>query len=223
MKYVAYYRVSTEKQGQSGLGLKSQKNSIQRFVDSIDGSLISEHTDIASGKSDNREGLNKAIRDCQRQGAILVVKKLDRLTRNGFKVAVQLDELGVKYIESESPNDDELLKNIKLAIAKDERKKISERTKAALKVLKDKGVKLGSPQNLTDYSREQSKKALKAKRLNNPNSLQSKAFIKAVLKANKHINLQSVADMLNNANFKTPKGGKFSKTQVLRLKKEILN
>ena len=215
MEYIAYYRVSTKQQGLSGLGLESQRDSVKRYIDSVGGKLLNEFKDIASAKDDNRANLNKAIKDCQKHKAILVIKKLDRLSRGGFKIAVRLEDLGVKYIESDSPNDNELLKNLKLAIAKDERQKISERTKAALAELKKKGVTLGRTQNLTQEGRAKGAKAMALKAELNENNRRARAYAK-VLRDN-GAKLQGIADELNNGGFKTSRGKEFQAVQVSRL------
>lgn len=215
MNYVAYYRVSTKEQGLTGLGLDSQRESVRHFVDNVNGNLINELMEVASAKADNRINLNKAIRECQTHKAILVVKKLDRLSRGGFKIAVRLEELGIQYIESDSPNDNELLKNLKLAIAKDERQKISERTKAALTVLKNKGVKLGSPQNLTNAGRVKGAKAMQLKKELNENNRRAKAYA-SKLKEN-GLSLRGIADNLNANGFQTARGNTFNPIQVSRL------
>ncbi|RKN83351.1 recombinase family protein [Ulvibacterium marinum] len=215
MNYIAYYRVSTKEQGHSGLGLESQQESVRRYISGTGGKLLKEFTDIASGSKDNRVNLNEAIWECQTHKAILVIKKLDRLSRGGFKIAVRLEELGIQYIESDSPNDNELLKNLKLAIAKDERQKISERTKAALAVLKNKGVKLGSPRNLTNEGRAKGAKAMALKKELNENNRRARAYA-ANLKANGDT-LQSIADNLNGNGFQTSRGSNFNPIQVSRL------
>ena len=215
MNYIAYYRVSTKEQGLTGLGLESQQESVKRFVSSTNGNLIDEFRDVASAKADNRTKLNEAIKACQAHKAILVVKKLDRLSRGGFKIAVRLDELGIQYIESDSPNDNELLKNLKLAIAKDERQKISERTMAALAVLKNKGVKLGSPQNLTKEGRLKGAKAMELKKELNENNRRARAY--AINLKETGATLQAIADNLNTNGFQTSKGNTFSPMQVSRL------
>lgn len=215
MNYIAYYRVSTKEQGLTGLGLESQQDSVSHFVASTNGNLIDEFKETASAKADNRTKLNEAIRACQTHKAILVVKKLDRLSRGGFKIAVRLDELGIQYIESDSPNDNELLKNLKLAIAKDERQKISDRTKAALAVLKNKGVKLGSPQNLTIEGRLKGARAMEIKKDLNENNRRARAYAKKLKETG--TTLQAIADNLNTNGFQTSKGNSFNPIQVSRL------
>lgn len=217
MNYITYYRVSTKEQGVSGLGLESQRACVRRYINSVGGTIIEEFTDIKSGSDDNRVNLNKAIVACQEHNAVLVVKKLDRLSRGGFKIAVKLEELGVKYIESDSPNDNELLKDLKLAIAKDERQKISERTKAALAVKKSQGVLLGKPENLTNEGRLKGAQAMRVKKELNENNRRAKSYSKML--RNQGYTLQQIADKLNGDGFKTARGKQFTSMQVSRLLK----
>ncbi|WP_160165386.1 recombinase family protein [Nonlabens ulvanivorans] len=214
-KFIAYYRVSTKEQGISGLGLQSQKDSILKYIKSTSGVLVESFTDIKSGSDNNRENLNKAIIACQTNKATLIVKKLDRLSRSGFKIAVRLEDLGVSYIESDSPNDNELLKNLKLAIAKDERQKISERTKAALKVKKEQGFKLGSPNNLTNEGRRKGALSMRFKKQLNQNNRRASSYAKVLRE--KGFTLQSIADDLNENGFLTSRGYKFNSIQISRL------
>lgn len=215
MNYIAYYRVSTKEQGLTGLGLESQQESVRHFITSTNGNLINEFKETASAKADNRIKLNEAIKACQTHNAVLIVKKLDRLSRGGFKIAVRLDELGIQYIESDSPNDNELLKNLKLAIAKDERQKISERTKAALTVLKNKGVKLGSPQNLTNMGRVKGTKAMQLKKELNENNRRARAYASKLKESG--ATLRAIAADLNDNGFQTARGNTFNPIQVSRL------
>ena len=212
--YISYYRVSTLKQGNSGLGLESQKNSVHSFIKSNNGNLIQEFQEVASGKNDKREALIQAIEACVKHKATLVVKKLDRLSRGGFKIAVQLQELGIEYIDSDSPRESQLLKDIKLSIAKDERAKISERTIAALQVLKARGVKLGvkGKDNLTAAGRAKGANANKIKAALNPNNIKALAYI-TLLKKEK-LTLQQMADKLNESGFSTSTGKEFKKHTV---------
>jgi len=215
--YISYYRVSTIKQGNSGLGLESQKNSVHDFIKSNNGNLIQEFQEVASGKSDKREILLNAIDACVLHNATLIVKKLDRLSRGGFKIAVQLQELGVNYIESDSPTDSQLLKDIKLSMAKDERSKISERTKAALQVLKDRGVKLGTKgkYNLTDEGRAKGAMTNKIKAEQNPNYIKARTLIASLKKQG--LTLQQMTNKLNEADFKTSTGKQFKIHTVKRI------
>lgn len=217
MQYVEYIRVSTEEQGKSGLGLSAQKNAIARFLESDNGELVGSFKDVCSGSKVNRAGLMEAIAECKLNGATLVVAKLDRLSRDGFKVLNLLEELGVNYVEAESPNDSTMVKELKFILAKDERSKISSRTKAALAELKKRGVKLGSPQNLSDKSRAISAAVRREKALLNEENRKAYGFIKMGIEAGK--NLSAIANELNEYGFKTPKGGKFYPQTVKNINK----
>ncbi len=143
MKYVAYYRVSTARQGQSGLGLEAQQSAVELFCQPIE-----SFTEIESGTLKQRPELQRAIAACKRHGATLVVAKLDRLARNVAFVST-LMESGIEFIACDNPNANRLTVHILAAVAEDEARRISERTKAALQAAKKRGVQLGNPNNLT--------------------------------------------------------------------------
>jgi len=226
--FVGYYRVSTEQQGQSGLGLTSQRDSVLSYINS-NGTLTGEFTDVESGTSNNRAGLKGAILSCVNNNAILVVKELSRITRSGYKVIAELEELGIEYIESTSPFDSQLLKEIKLSLAKEERTKIASRTKDALEVIKrelkengeyttKKGrviTTLGKEGHLSDLGRQKSIQTRKDKARSNPNTIKARAFTEALL--DNKVSYYQITKQLNKSGFKTPKGGTFSITQVRRL------
>jgi len=209
------YGFSTKNQGNSGLGLKSQKDSVTSYIKNVNGILINSYEEIASGKTDNRDKLQLAIQQCATEGAIMIVKKLDRLSRGGFKIAVQLQELGIEYIESDSPNDSQLLKDIKLSIAKDEREKISERTKAALQQLKKQGVQLGNKHNFTNAGRLKGAYNNMQRAKTNENNKRAKAYVNVLNTSS--FSLREIATKLNEAGFKTSRGMQFQATSVKRL------
>ncbi len=212
MKYIAYYRVSTDKQGESGLGLEAQRTDVRRFIQPENIDL--ELTEIESGKKAQRPVLNQAIELCRNHGATLLIAKLDRLARNVSFVSTLMNS-GIKFIAVDMPSATELTIHIYSAIAEDEAKRISKRTKDALAVKKTQGIKLGSPQNLTNASRELAIKSIKSKALNNENNIRAKAMIN-LLKAN-GLTLQAIANELNASGFKTSKGGQFMPMQIKRL------
>lgn len=231
MNFIAYYRVSTKEQGQSGLGLESQKRDVLKYIKSVGGNVAGEYTDIASGSIDERIELNKAIIACEQHNATLVVKKLDRLSRNGFSIALRLEDLKINYIESDSPNDTQLLKDIKLGISKDERQRICERTKAALESIKkqietqgyyitkegNRITSLGTTTNLTQAGRVKGGKAAIIRAASNQNNRRAKGFSN-LLRA-KGMTLQQIADELNTNGFKTSRNKEFNPIQVSRLLK----
>lgn len=139
MKYVAYYRVSTDKQANSGLGLEAQRAAAHRFAD---GSIICEFVECESGRKSNRPQLNAAIQSCKNTGATLLVAKLDRLARNVLFIA-QVMESGVDFIACDMPNVNRFTVHILAAVAEEESRLISERTKAALAARKARGLPVG--------------------------------------------------------------------------------
>lgn len=142
MKYVAYYRVSTEKQGDSGLGLEAQQQAVESFVGAT-ASIIASYTEVESGSDCERPQIAKALAHAKRSDAILIVAKLDRLARNVAFVANLLDS-GVEFLCCDLPYANRLTIHILSAVAEDELRRISERTRAALQRLKERGVKLGA-------------------------------------------------------------------------------
>jgi DNA invertase Pin-like site-specific DNA recombinase len=143
MNYVAYYRVSTQKQGQSGLGLEAQRAMVESLVRQRSGTVIAEVTEVETGKRNDRPKLTEAIRLARVNGATLLVAKLDRLARNVMFIAT-LMESKLPLICCDMPEADQMTLHIFAALAEKEAAMISERTKSALKALQARGVKLGS-------------------------------------------------------------------------------
>ena len=139
---VELYRVSTAEQGHSGLGLEAQQASVRAFVASQGWTLVSEHSDIASGKDDRRRGFQAALLKCRQLGAVLVAARLDRITRRAQTLS-QLLENGVSIRAADMPGADDLMMRIYAAMAQKERELISARTKAALAAAKARGTVLG--------------------------------------------------------------------------------
>src|SRR5256714_3172179 len=143
-RFVAYFRVSTDRQGKSGLGLEAQRKSVLDYLDGGRWSLVAEFTEIESGKHNDRPELATALATCKKQKAKLVIAKLDRLSRNLAFIAALMDS-GVEFIAVDNPHANKLTVHILAAVAEHEREMISERTKAALQAAKARGVKLGNP------------------------------------------------------------------------------
>lgn len=150
--YVAYYRVSTQRQGKSGLGLESQRKMVTDYVASQKGTIIAEFTEVESGKGigTNRPQLRNALAVAKRKcnNATLVVAKLDRLSRNVAFISALLETPGVEFKAADFPDANRMMLQIIAVIAEYEAKQISERTKAALAAYKARGNKLGKPENL---------------------------------------------------------------------------
>lgn len=151
-KYVAYYRVSTSKQGKSGLGLEAQRETVSQHLKLVPSILVTEFTEIESGKRTDRPELAQALATCRRHGATLIVAKLDRLARN-VEFTARLMNSGVEFVCCDNPHANRLTIHILAAMAEYERDQISQRTKAGLAAAKARGVKLGTNSNLSDVAR----------------------------------------------------------------------
>lgn len=143
IELVAYYRVSTDRQGHSGLGLEAQKQAVLAYAAGR-GELIAEFTEIESGRRNDRPELHQALELCRRKRAVLVIAKLDRLARNVAFIANLMDA-GAEFVAVDMPQANRLTLHILAAVAEHEREMISQRTRAALQAAKARGVKLGNP------------------------------------------------------------------------------
>lgn len=143
MKAISYIRVSTKSQGRSGLGLEAQRELIDRFLSSEDGELIQEYVECVSGAKNDRKILNEAILHAKRIGGVLVIAKLDRISRSVSFISSLL-ESGINFRIAEMPTATHFQIHIYAALAAEERRMISERTKAALKAARARGTVLGS-------------------------------------------------------------------------------
>lgn len=148
MKYVIYYRVSTDKQGQSGLGLEAQQQQVQDYLKSKpDAEVLSEYVEVASGKKVDREKLSKAVAHAKKAKAILLVAKLDRVARNVKLFLELLDQVQIEFTDlpnlGNGTSDSRLILTQLSALAEWEAKKIGERTKAALAAKKARGEPMG--------------------------------------------------------------------------------
>ena len=141
--FVAYYRVSTPRQGRSGLGLAAQRKSVSEWLAAAGGALQDEFTEVESGKKSDRPELENALRRCRKLKATLVIARLDRLARNVHFIS-GLMEKKVPFVAVEFPDATPVMLHIHAAMAEHERKIMSERTKAGLERAKARGVKLGA-------------------------------------------------------------------------------
>jgi DNA invertase Pin-like site-specific DNA recombinase len=144
LTFVAYYRVSTERQGQSGLGLDAQKAAVAAFMRGK-GELEGEFVEVESGRKDDRPQLAAALALCRgKLGRVLVIAKLDRLARSVAFIS-NLMESGVAFVAVDMPHANKLTMHVLAAVAEHEREMISQRTKAALAAAKARGTRLGNP------------------------------------------------------------------------------
>lgn len=146
-RFVSYLRVSTAKQGASGLGLEAQRSAVAQHVAGCSGSLALELIEVESGRRRDRPQLAAALAACRAHHAVLLVAKLDRLARNVAFVSA-LMESSVEFVAADMPVASRLTLHILAAVAEEEGRMISARTKAALAVAKARGVRLGNPRLL---------------------------------------------------------------------------
>lgn len=217
MKFIAYYRVSTAKQGKSGLGLEAQQNAVSGYITSCDGELLESYTDIESGSKDNRPELQKALRKCRLTGATLLIAKLDRLSRNR-RFLMDLQDSTVNFVCCDMPEANNFTVGLLACLADYERELISERTKAALQAAKARGVKLGNPR-LDEVRNKDTTAATKAhSKLASKRNGELRQIIKEIQEdAANVLTLREVADKLNNAGYKTARGAMFHATTVNRI------
>jgi DNA invertase Pin-like site-specific DNA recombinase len=226
MKLVTYTRVSTQRQGQSGLGLEAQAAAIAAYVQSIGGEVVGQYTEVESGKRADRPELAKAVAHAKRAKARLVIAKLDRLARNVAFVSA-LMESGVDFVACDNPHANRLTVHILAAVAEDEARRISERTKAALAAAKARGVKLGSARPGHWKGREDARargmkaaqEAAKEHYTRQGAPIYAKALPVAVEMDKGGASLQEIADKLNAEGITTAQGAVWKRVQVARLLK----
>lgn len=211
--FFAYYRVSTEKQGASQLGLEAQRDAVQRYLSSsgVQGKLVGEFVEIESGRKSDRPKLAEALRECKRRKAMLVIAKLDRLSRNVHFISGLL-ESGVDFIATDNPHANRFQIHLLAAFAEYERDLISKRTKEALARAKARGVKLGAPDQ-----QALSKAGAEALKLS---AREHAANLKPVidgLQAQGISGLKALAEALNERRVATPRGGRWHPSSVSRV------
>ena len=207
-RFVAYHRVSTDRQGKSGLGLEAQRKAILDYLNGGAWELVAEFVEVESGKHSDRKQLVAALDACRKHKAKLVIAKLDRLSRNLAFIAT-LMESGVEFIAVDNPHANKLTVHILAAVAQHEREMISERTRAALQAAKARGRKLGNPRLAEAAAR--GVEALKAG---------ADRFAANVLPVIREIqaagvtSANAIAGRLNERGVKTARGGKWTHVQV---------
>jgi DNA invertase Pin-like site-specific DNA recombinase len=203
LKVVAYYRVSTQKQGVTGLGMSAQKNAVMQYLNGGNWELLAEFAEVESGKNNQREELRKAIALCRAKKAKLIIAKLDRLARNAAFL-LNLRDSGVEFVAVDMPHADKFTVGIMALVAEKERDMISQRTKDGLAAAKRRGKKLGNP-----------RPAASLERATNANRERAKAFAENLLLVIREIqrsgvvSLRGIASCLNARGFKTPTGRAF--------------
>ena len=207
-QFVVYFRVSTRRQGDSGLGLEAQRRDIDLYLDTyaeVPFKVLGEFTDIQSGKDDDRPELWKAIELAEKTGSTLLVAKLDRLSRKVSFIASVMDRKRLSLTVATMPHADKFQLHIYAALAEQEREFISLRTKAALAPLKGTG-KLGGNRGNIDKANEA------ARQQADRHAQKVLDTIQPLREAGR--TLQQIADTLNKTGVTTARGGKWHPTTV---------
>ena len=218
-RFVAYLRVSTQKQGYSGLGLEAQREIIKNYL--REKKPIFEYIEVESGRKTDkgRPKLKEALTQCRTYGAKLIVAKLDRLARNVSFLSALLDS-DVEIVFCDFPQANKMVLNILASISQYEAELISTRTRQALAAKKARGCKLGNPEHLLDKHQAaivKSNQTNRRKAADNPNNKRAVAMLKVL--AAQGMTLTEMTDKLNNEGFVTSKGYQFRPSQVFVLLK----
>jgi hypothetical protein len=233
-KFVAYYRVSTEKQGRSGLGLDAQREAVERYLNGGNWQLVGEAIEIESGKRNDRPKLVEALRLCRIHKATLIIAKLDRLARNVAFIS-NLMESGVEFTAVDFPQANRLTVHILAAVAEHEAVMISQRTKAALASkrayyarltdeekaelrAKGKATQLGGHRgHLPPFARKAAQISAAKRTAAASSRVADLAPILAEVRAEGRSSLRQIAAGLNARNIRTARGGEWSAVQVARV------
>jgi DNA invertase Pin-like site-specific DNA recombinase len=215
-QFVSYLRVSTNRQGESGLGLEAQRAAVVNFVGSLKGQaeIVKEFVEVESGKKADRPVLAEALRECKANGFTLLVAKLDRLTRNlHFITALQNSK--VDFVAADNAHATPFLIHILVAVAEHERNMISNRTKLALDAARARGVKFGNPR----YEQAIPKANEAWKQLAADRNAKLRSIVTEIMEVTRLSKLGEIANALNLRGIKTNRGCEFTATQVHRLLK----
>lgn len=219
-KFVAYYRVSTKRQGLSGLGLEAQKESVRVYLASVPGSkLVAEFVEVehATRRGNDRPQLAAALGACRMRGATLVIAKLDRLARN-VAFTSNLMESSVNFVACDYPQANRLTIHILASVAEHEAEMISTRTKLALAAAKRKGTALGGDRgNCQDIYRKGNKASAKVRSENAQRFAADLVPVIEAIKAEGAVSLRQIAEALNQRGIPTARGGEWSPVQVMRV------
>lgn len=214
-KFVSYSRVSTFRQGQSGLGLEAQKKAISDYLNGGSWELLGEFVEVESGKKNDRQELQKALHLCRMTGATLVIAKLDRLSRN-LNFITSLQQSGIEFTACDMPQANRFTINVIAAVAQHEREMTSQRTIVALAAAKARGKVLGNPANLSPDAAAKGRKL--AATANRQKAIDFANKIKPVIEdfRSQNLNLRQIAEELNNRNILSASGkiGRWSPTTV---------
>jgi DNA invertase Pin-like site-specific DNA recombinase len=219
-KFISYLRVSTKRQGESGLGLEGQRKAVEDFLNGGNWELVEEHVEVESGKDDrNRPALHRALEACKVYGAKLVIAKIDRLSRDAHFL-LGLQKAGVKFVAADMPEANEMVVGIMALVAQAERRMISERTKAALAAAKARGVRLGNPTRKPPRATPESR--AKGSATTAERALAFAERLRPVLAGfDVGLSANAQARELERRGIATAKGGKWSAGKVIAVRKRL--
>src|SRR5215204_2032644 len=219
---IAYIRVSTARQGQSGLGLEAQTAAIERFCAAKGYELSQSFTEIETAKGDDalerRPQLKAALRRASAYKCPIVVAKLDRLSRDVAFISGLMAQ-GVPFVVTEIPNADPFMLHIYAAVAEQERTKISERTKAALAAAKARGVRLGNPHAPKPFTPEARQQAIAVTRQQADARAHQLGDVLAEFDGQ---SANATAKALNERRLPTPRGGKWTARSVINVRERLV-
>jgi DNA invertase Pin-like site-specific DNA recombinase len=224
LKAIAYYRVSTAKQGASGLGMDAQRAAVEALCQARDWDLIAPpFEEVESGKRNDRPELRKAVDRCRQTGAILVIAKMDRVGRRAARLLTLLEESGVRFVAADDPDADWTSIAIKAVIAQREGDEISRRTKQALAIkreqLRAKGERLGNPNGaaaLVRAGRGSAAGGAAARRIADSHAAMLQPVVER-MKGEGIVSLGAIARALNDEGMRTPRGGSWHASSVRNL------
>jgi DNA invertase Pin-like site-specific DNA recombinase len=219
-KFVTYYRVSTQKQGHSGLGIEAQKAAVKEYLNAHGGVALASFTEVESGKINTRPQLEAALLRCRQAHATLLVAKLDRLSRNAAFL-FNLRDSGVKFQALDIPEANTLTLGVMAVLAQYEREIISGRTKAALAARRARGLPLGTPRDMSAYAARAS--AL-ARAVNTEKAKARAAEVAPAIAAARSSGcrtLRQIAEHLDQLGIPTPRGRLWTPTAVSNAEKLI--
>lgn len=225
-KFIAYYRVSTARQGRSGLGLEAQREAVMGYLRSSGARLLAEFTEVESGKRNDRPELLRAIGRAKVSGARLLIAKMDRLSRNAAFL-LQLRDSGVRFVAADLPNADETVVGIMAVIAQREREMIAQRTREALAVarrrLAKQGRSLGNPNGADALRRADKGNGAAVARLVENANARAEALRDAFADVDPtgSLSLRALADELNRREIEAPRGGLWHPVTVARVRDRL--